>query len=113
MIRPFRTRLLVLTLAALELAGCSGRGDVVLDKDIGIVALRSTCPSVGIPTYTGDMTLFSAPGRTDAGAIDVVATITNLRSQCTEGTDRVVTSASFDVLARRTDSRGARRIELP
>lgn len=111
--RPSRPLLLAASVAALALAGCSSRGELVVDEGIGVRALRTTCPSVGIPNYTGDVTLFSAPGRTDAAAIDVVASMTNLRSQCNEAGERVNATASFDVLARRSDARGARRVELP
>jgi hypothetical protein len=111
--RPFRPLLVAIPLAALGLAGCSNKGDLVIDEGMGVVALRTTCPSVGVPDFTGDVTLFSAPGRTDAGAIDVVASLTNVRTQCNEAADKVYTSASFDVLARRTDVHGARHVELP
>ena len=113
--RANRSLLLALTLAATGLAGCATKGDLVTEGDLGIVALRTTCPSVAVPEYTGDVTLFSAPGRSDAGAIDVVASLTNVRSQCSESNtgDKVYSQASFDVLARRSDTRGARRVELP
>jgi hypothetical protein len=113
MTRLPRPLLIALPLAALAVSGCSSRGELVVDEGVGVIALRTTCPTVGVPNYTGDVTLFSAPGRTDAGAIDVVASMTNLRSQCSESTDKVYAAASFDVLARRTDTRGARRVELP
>ena len=100
-------------LAAL-LAGCGDKqGDIVVDDSVGIAAVRSPCPIVAVPDYTGDVTLFSAPGRTDSGAIDVTASITNLRSTCNEGGDKLYTVAEFDVLARRTDTRGARTVQLP
>lgn len=112
--RQTRPLLLAVTVAALGLAGCASRGgDLVVDEGMGIVALRTACPTVGVPDYTGDLTLFSAPGRTDAGAIDVVASLTNVRSQCSESADKVHATATFDVLARRADVRGARRVELP
>ncbi|ABD25533.1 conserved hypothetical protein [Novosphingobium aromaticivorans DSM 12444] len=99
--------------AALALSACGGgRGELVVDEAVGVKALRDPCPRVGVPDYTGDVTLFTAPGRTDSGAIDVEAAITNVRSQCTDG-DKLYSVASFDVLARRTDTRGARRVELP
>jgi hypothetical protein len=113
MTRAFRFPPILVALAALGLAGCSTRGDLVVDEGIGVVALRTACPTVGVPNYTGDVTLFSAPGRTDAGAIDAVASLTNVRSQCSESAERVHTAVTFDVLARRSDARGARRLELP
>lgn len=113
MIRLPRPLLLTVPLAILGLAGCSSSGDLVVDEDLGVVALRTACPSVGVPNFTGDVTLFSDPGRTDAAAIDVVASLTNVRSQCSEAADKVHATASFDVLARRSDVRGARRVQLP
>jgi hypothetical protein len=113
MLPAHRPLLVALTLAAGGLAGCATKGDLVTEKDIGVVALRTACPTVGVPDYTGDVTLFSAPGRSDAGAIDLVASLTNVRSQCSESADKVFAQATFDVLARRNDARGARRVELP
>jgi hypothetical protein len=99
--------------AALALGGCGAkRGELVVDEAVGVKALRDPCPRVGVPDYTGDITLFTAPGRTDSAAIDVEAVITNVRSQCTDG-DKLYSLASFDVQARRVDTRGARRVELP
>ncbi|WP_295638535.1 hypothetical protein [Novosphingobium sp.] len=103
-------------LLALALSACAkNKGELVVDDGVGVTALRSACPAVGIPDYTGDVTLFSAPDRTDAGAIDVTATMTNLRSTCDDQGDaaKIYTIASFDVLATRTDVRGARRVQLP
>ncbi|HCY03346.1 MAG TPA: hypothetical protein DHU71_11345, partial [Erythrobacter sp.] len=50
-----RTRLLPALAAGLALAGCSTEGDLVLNQGVGISAVRSTCPAVGIPDYTGDI----------------------------------------------------------
>jgi hypothetical protein len=106
-----------LALAALPVlalaAGCSHKGELVVDSGVGVQALRTTCPTVGIPDYTGDVTLFSAPGRTDAGALDLTASMTNVRSQCNEAGEKVYTVADFDVLGRRADVRGARSVQLP
>jgi hypothetical protein len=107
-------------LAALVLVGTlgackGGGGELVVDDSVGVTALRSPCPLVEIPDMTGDVTLFSDPGRTDAGAIDLTASITNLRSTCDDakGQTELSTEATFDVYARRTDTRGARRVVLP
>jgi hypothetical protein len=108
-----RTVLAGMALLSLAAAGCAKKGELVVDSSVGVTALRTVCPSVGVPDYTGDVTLFSDPGRTDAGALDLVASLTNVRSQCSESTDKVYTAASFDVLARRSDTRDARRVELP
>lgn len=95
------------------LAGCRGEGDLVVDQGVGITAIRSTCPAVGVPDYTGDMTTFKTAGATTADQIDVVAAITNVRSTCNDTGEKVYSEATFDVLARRTDTRGARSVELP
>lgn len=99
--------------AALALSACGGgRGELVVDDAVGVKALRDPCPRVGVPDYTGDITLFSNPARTDSAAIDIVASLTNVRATCTPG-EKLYSQATFDVLATRTDTRGARRIELP
>lgn len=107
----------ILALAALPVlalaAGCSHKGELVVDSGVGVQALRTTCPSVGVPDYTGDVTWFSAPGRTDFGAIDLTAALTNVRSQCNDSGAKVYTVADFDVLGRRADVRGARSVQLP
>lgn len=101
-------------LGALALAtGCSSSGDLVFEEGVGITAVRSACPAVGVPDYTGDMTLFRTAGSQTAANLDVVAAITNLRSECNDSGDRIYTNATFDVLARRTDVRGARQVTLP
>src|SRR3546814_5314562 len=73
----------------------------------------SACPSVAIPDYTGDITLFNPPQSREASAIDVVANITNLRSTCDDSGPQLYTNATFDVLARRSDANGARDVTLP
>ena len=109
-----RTRLLAFAaLSALALSGCAQKGELVVDSGVGVTALRSTCPTVGVPDYTGDVTTFSAPGRSDFGAIDVTAAITNVRSACNDSGAKVSTTADFDILARRADVRGARQVQLP
>ena len=100
----------VTAMLALALAGCSRRGEI--DASGGIVAVRSACPSAAIPAQTGDITLFSPAGSTDASAIDVVANITNLRSTCAES-DQFYTEATFTVNARRSDASAARQVILP
>ncbi|MFC3173320.1 hypothetical protein ACFOD9_03540 [Novosphingobium bradum] len=113
-----RPRLLAATgiaLLAVALGGCRSKGDIVVDEGVGISAVRGACPAVGVPDYTGDVTLFRTPGATDAGSIDLAAAITNLRPACDEKAtgDKVWSQTSFDVLARRTDARGARTVQLP
>lgn len=108
-----RTRLLTTAMVLLALAGCRSKGELVIDEGVGVTAVRSACPAVGIPDYTGDVTLFRTPGATDAGSIDVTAAMTNLRTQCNEAGAKVYSTSTFDVLARRSDVRGARTVQVP
>ena len=108
-----RARLITAVAIAAALAGCRSKGEIVVDESVGITAVRTACPAVGIPDYTGDITLFRTPGTTAAADIDLVAAMTNVRSTCSETADKVHTAATFDVLARRSDTRGARQISLP
>ncbi|MDE1467003.1 hypothetical protein [Aurantiacibacter sp. D1-12] len=111
----FRTAFFAATASATLLVGCAGAGDIVVDQSVGITALRSLCPAVGVPEYTGDVTLFSPGDARTANALDVTATITNVRSTCDEasGGAQVYSGATFDVVAMRRDVRGARTVELP
>jgi hypothetical protein len=97
-------------LSLLALAGCAKQGDIL---PTGVVAYYSACPPFAIPAPAGDITLFNPEGSRDAAAIDVVATITNLRGSCVESGDRLVTNANFEVYALRRDNRGARDVTLP
>jgi len=110
-----RLTTVLLTAAALSaLAGCAKRGEIVVDESVGITAVRSACPAVGIPDYTGDITTFRVPGDKSAANMDVVASMTNVRSQCDEAAgDKVTASVTFDVVARRNDTTGARQVTLP
>lgn len=94
-------------LLSLALLGCAGAGDIT---DGGITAIRSACPAVAIPAATGDITLFNPPASRDASAIDVVATMTNVRSTCDETGEYILTNATFDVYGQRRDTRGARAV---
>jgi hypothetical protein len=107
-----RFRFLAMIAVAAALAGCKHKGDIVIDQSVGITALRTTCPAVGIPDYTGDITLFRGNART-ANAIDVVAAMTGVRSTCDDSGAKVYTEAHFNVIATRTDTRGARTVQLP
>lgn len=112
-----RYRLLAVAAISAALAGCSSKGELVVDESVGVTAVRGACPAVGIPDYTGDVTLFRTPGDTTAANIDVVASMTNVKTQCNDGADensaKVYVSTNFDVLARRTDTRGVRQVQLP
>lgn len=105
----FRTALIAVSM--LSLAACSRTGE--LDPTGGMRVARSLCPAVGVPAQTGDVTLFDPPQSRDAAAIDMVATITNLRTSCDESGADVVATTTFDVLARRTNTSGARQVVLP
>ncbi|MGB7373740.1 hypothetical protein [Pontixanthobacter sp.] len=107
--RPIFSALILMA----ALAGCSREGDLIVDQGVGISAVRSACPAVGIPDFTGDITTFRTAGASTADQIDVVAAITNVRSTCSDAGAKVYSEARFDVLARRTDTRGARTVELP
>ena len=109
----FRTALLAATIAAAALAGCTKAGDIVVEQGVGITALRSVCPAVGVPDFTGDVTLFNPAGARTLDALDVTASLTNVRSQCDDSGNEVYATATFDVLAQRRDTRGARSVTLP
>jgi hypothetical protein len=66
-----------------------------------------------VPTYTDTVTLFSPAESRVASAIDVVAMMTDVRSTCAEVGDQLVSNATFQVLARRTNTAGARDVTLP
>ncbi len=99
------------TAAALLVAGCAGKGD--LDESGGVSAVRSACPTVGVPAATGDVTLFDPAGAQTADAIDVVAEMTNVRSTCGDQGDQIQTDVTFDVQARRARTEAARDVTLP
>lgn len=105
-----KSRLMFLAAPALALSSCA-TDEIV--EDGGVVITRSACPAVAIPAATGDITLFDPPSSRDARAIDVVAYITDVRSQCGESGDNIVTTASYTVNARRRDAAGAREVILP
>lgn len=103
--------LLASAAAALFLAGCAKTGEI--DATGGITAVRSACPLLGVAAGTGDITLFNPVTSTDAAAIDVTATITNVRGTCTDVGDDIATAITFDVQATRTRAEGARDLQLP
>lgn len=109
------TAIVLCSAAALTaLSGCKTKGEIVVDSGVGITAVRSRCPAVGIPNYTGDVTLFRSAVDRTAANIDVVAAMTNVRTQCNENAgDKVFANVEFDVLARRNDTSGARQVTLP
>lgn len=108
------TRLLSTAALAIGLAACAREGELAISGDaVGITAVRTTCPAVGVPDYTGDVTLFRNANAATYSNLDVTAAITNVRSTCNDTGERVYSEATFDVLARRYDTRGARTVQLP
>jgi hypothetical protein len=57
--------------------------------------------------------LFNPSGSTDARAIDVSATITDLRATCVDSGNDVASTATFTVVALRRDPGQARQVVLP
>jgi hypothetical protein len=100
-------------LIALAVAGCAHKaGDIDVEGQ-GITAIRSACPVVGVPSRTGDVTLFDPATSEDESAIDVVANMTHVRGACNDATDTIPTTVTFDVEARRTRTDAARDVTLP
>ena len=105
-----KARNLVIVALMLASTACGGRKEL---EDGGVYVRRTVCPQAAIPAATGDITLFDPANSTDAAAIDVVATMTNLRAGCDEGADSIVSTASFDVVATRRDAGPARTVVVP
>lgn len=96
------------------LSGCKTKGEIVVDQGVGITSVRSKCPAVGIPEYTGDITLFRSANDRTASNLDVVAAMTDVRSQCEQDLGEKVTSnITFQVQGRRNDTAGTRQVTLP
>lgn len=106
----FKLKAAAALLLPLVLISCAKEGDLT---DQGVIVRRSACPAVAIPASTGDITLFDPAGSRDANAIDVVASITNVRARCDETGTNIVSNVTFDVHARRRDGRGAREVVIP
>lgn len=97
-------------IALVLLAGCTRKGNI---EEGGIYTVRSVCPQVAIPAATGDITLFDPSTSRDASAIDVEATMTNVRDNCQDSGGEVVSTATFDVVATRRNPAEARQVVLP
>jgi hypothetical protein len=111
---PSVVKLRLAALAALTLlSACRHAGDITADNGGGVYAVRSDCPIAGIPTGTGDITLFNPQDSNDSRAIDVSATMTQLRATCQDAGNDVVSTATFTVVALRRDAGPARRVILP
>lgn len=104
---------LIVAAASAALAGCSSAGDLVVEQGVGITALRSVCPAVGVPDFTGNITTFAPGDARTADAMDVTASITNMRSTCDDSGAQVYSVANFSVIAQRRDPNGTRTVELP
>lgn len=111
--RPVTLRIIATAAIAIALAGCSRQGELDVTSGVGISSVRSACPTVGIPAGTGDVTLFDPVTSRAASAIDVTATLTNVRATCSETGDNIVSAVTFDVQARRTRTDAARQVVLP
>jgi hypothetical protein len=109
-LRLFTPKAAAAVLLTLGLLGCAREGDIY---QTGILTSYTACPAVAIPAPAGDVTLFNPPASREANAIDVVATLTNLRSTCDDTGEYIVTNASFEIQAQRRDNRGAREVTLP
>jgi hypothetical protein len=109
----FAAKVVIIGTIAASLAGCAKDGELDLTSGVGISVTRSGCPIVAVPDGTGDVTLFNPAESQDASAIDVVASITNIRPNCNESGEKIFSQAGFDVQARRSDARGVRTVTLP
>jgi hypothetical protein len=108
----FRTIAAPIVLALLA-GGCAKSGDISVEGGVGITAVRSACPVVGVPAGTGDVTLFDPPASRDASAIDITAVMTNVRGTCDESGTEVASNVTFEVRARRSRTEGPRDVTLP
>jgi hypothetical protein len=100
-------------LSLVLLSSCRHAGDITAENGGGVYAIRSACPIVGVPTGTGDVTLFNPPSSTDSRAIDVTATITDVRNVCQDAGNDIASTVTFTVVALRRDAGPARQVVLP
>jgi hypothetical protein len=110
-LRLFTSKAAVAVLLTLGLGACAREGDIF---ESGILTSYTACPPVAIVAPTGDVTLFNPAGSTDASAIDVVATMTDVRGTCDQsGAQNITTGVTFTVEGLRRDNHGARDVVLP
>lgn len=109
-IRPIAMPALALLVLA---AGCRHSGDIDVTRGVGITAVRSSCPQVSIPAGTGDITLFDPATSQVSTALDVSATMTNVRSTCNDAGAEIATAVTFTVEATRARATEARDLSLP
>ena len=105
-------KLRLTALLALTMLGAC-RHAIVDEETQGVFAVRSTCPILGVPSETGDVTLFNPPDSKDSRAIDVTASITDVRSTCQDAGNDVVSTATFTIVGLRRDAGPARQVVLP
>ena len=105
-------KFLAASLVCVLLAGCAKRGDIASSGE-GIIQIRSACPIVAVAGHTGDVTLFDPPAGRTSEAIDVSASISQLKSTCQETNGNMVSNATFLVTALRRDPGPERVVELP
>jgi hypothetical protein len=107
-------KLRLIALAALTLlSACRHSGDLTDENGGGVYAVRSDCPIAGVPAGTGDITLFDPADSTDSRAIDVTATISDVRAACTDTATDAVSTATFTIVALRRSPGPARQVVLP
>ena len=109
----FAAKALTVGIVAAALAGCSREGDLDVGAGVGVNVTRSGCPTVAVPDGTGDITIFNPVSSQDADAIDIAASVTNVRTTCNESGEKIYAQASFDVQARRSNTQGSRTVTLP
>lgn len=107
------TKLLFCAPAVLAVSACGSNGELDISSGVGVNVTRSGCPIVAIPDGTGDITIFDPVNSQDASSIDITANITNLRNECNPAGEQIYSEASFEVRARRVNSKGARSVTLP
>ena len=95
------------------LCGCRRAGELTPENGGGVYAVRSACPIPGIPAGTGDITLFSPSNSTDSRAIDVSASISDLRATCNDTGADVISTATFTVVGLRRNAGPARQVVVP
>lgn len=99
--------------AILTLSSCGQDVLSATEQGIGQLINRTACPAVATPVHTNDITLFNPPASRDASAIDVTASITNIRGSCSDAGANIQTAASFEVNALRSNPSGAREVIIP
>jgi len=102
------------TLLSLTLLGaCRHAGELTNENGGGDYAVRSACPIAGVPAATGDINLFNPAGSSDSRAIDVTASITDVRATCQDAGEDVISTTTFTIVALRRDAGPARQVVLP